>query len=264
MILDTIVRHKKKEISLLKADRPIRHLIDQVSRLGKKKPIFKKALARGSGISVIAEIKRRSPSKGVLRKHFDVGAIARGYARGGAKALSVLTDRKFFGGSEEDLRRARAASRLPILRKDFILDEYQLYESRLMGADAVLLIAGILSSGKLRKLTALAKKLGLDCLVEVHSAGELKKALRIKPEIVGINNRDLRTFRVDMDVTEKLVRHVPRNVLVVSESGIQNHSDLIYLRSLGVRAALVGESLVRQKDVTTALRRLLGKIRGTR
>ncbi len=264
MILDTIVRHKKREIKLLKAARPMRHLMEQVSRLGRKKPIFKKALTGGGGLSVIAEIKRRSPSKGVLRKNFDAGAIARGYAQGGAKALSVLTDKKFFGGSGEDLRKAKAASGLPILRKDFILDEYQVYESRLMGADAVLLIASILSPLKLRKLATLAKKLGLDCLIEVHSAGELKKALRIKPGIVGINNRDLRTFRVDMGVTEKLIRRVPSNVLVVSESGIQNHEDLIYLRSLGVRAALVGESLMRQEDVTKALRQLLGKIRGTR
>ncbi|MGH7198460.1 MAG: indole-3-glycerol phosphate synthase TrpC, partial [Candidatus Omnitrophota bacterium] len=226
MILDSIVRHKKKEIKLLKAAKPLRRLIEQVSRLGRKKPVFRKALESGRPVAVIAEIKRKSPSKGVLRRNFRPDAIARGYARGGAKALSVLTDRKFFGGSEEALRKVRSATRLPILRKDFIIDEYQVYESRLIGADAVLFIAGILPAAKLERLAALAKRLGLDRLFEVHTAGELRKVLRVKPDIVGINNRDLRTFRVDMKVTEKLVRQIPRNVLVVSESGIQNHRDL--------------------------------------
>ena len=262
MILAKIVRHKKREIKSLKAAKPLGRLIEQVLRLGPKKHVFKKALEKGPGISVIAEIKRRSPSKGVLRKSFDAGAIARGYAKGGAKALSVLTDRKFFGGSGEALRKARAATRLPILRKDFIIDDYQVYESRLMGADAVLLIAGILSAAKLKRLAALARRLGLDCLFEVHSAAELAKVLRVKPDIVGINNRDLRTFRVDMSVTERLAPRIPRKVLVVSESGIQKHRDLIYLRSLGVKAVLVGESLMREKDVSKALRRLLGKSRG--
>jgi indole-3-glycerol phosphate synthase len=264
MILDTIIRQKKKEVARLKAAVPLEALRRRAARLGRKKPVFMRALAAAGGMAVIAEIKRRSPSKGVLRKDFRPAEIARGYARGGATALSVLTDRKFFGGSPEALKEAKAACRLPILRKDFIIDEYQVLESRLIGADALLLLAGVLSAKKLRGLAALARRLGLDSLVEVHSAAELKKALGMKARLIGINNRDLRTFRVDMRTTKKLMRRIPRTALVVSESGIQTHRDLVYLRDLGVRAVLVGESLMRRKNVAKALRKLLGKSRGAR
>jgi indole-3-glycerol phosphate synthase len=208
------------------------------------------------GMSVIAEFKRRSPSAGVLREGTELAEIARAYERGGADALSVLTEGPNFGGSLEDLRSAREACELPLLRKDFIVDPYQLYEARLAGADAALLIVAALTPSDLRALRELARELGLDVLVEVHDAGELRVALDAGAELIGINNRDLRDFSVDVERTFALLDAIPEGVTVVSESGIGDSRQLARLQAAGVAAVLVGESLMRAPAPERALRAL--------
>jgi indole-3-glycerol phosphate synthase len=210
----------------------------------------------GPGIGVIAEFKRRSPSAGELRAHADVAEIVNAYQRGGADALSVLTEGPHFGGSLEDLRAARAACALPVLRKDFIVDPYQLYEARLAGADAVLLIVAALDFGELKGLHGLARSLGLEALVEVHDAGELQIALELGADPIGINNRDLRDFTVDVSRTFGLLHSIPPGVRVVSESGIAELTQLARLEQAGVAAVLVGESLMRAPRPEEALRAL--------
>ena len=264
MILKKIVENKLKEVRSLKKKKPMRNLLDAVSRLPKKRSFFLEALKKDKPIAVIAEIKQRSPSKGMLRKNFSPVSLAKSFEKSGASALSVLTDEKFFGGSPELLNSVRKETRLPILRKDFIIDAYQVFESRLIGADAILLIAAILSAGKLRRLSVLAKRLGLEVLFEVHTPSDVKKVMPLRPKLVGINNRDLKNFRVNLETTERLSRAFSKNVFLVSESGIQSHSDLLFLKGLGVRAVLVGEALMRQKNVRAGLRKLLGDFHGSR
>jgi indole-3-glycerol phosphate synthase len=205
------------------------------------------------GIGVIAEFKRRSPSAGSLREDPDLAEIVAAYCRGGAVALSILTEGPNFDGSLEDLRAARAACELPLLRKDFILDGYQLHEARAAGADAVLLIVAALERGELASLYGEARALGLDALVEVHDREELEAALAVGADIVGINNRDLRDFSVDLERTERLMDDVPAGVAVVSESGIADRRQLARLHERGVQAVLVGESLMRSADPAEAL-----------
>jgi len=257
-ILDEIVISKRRELEALRRTRPIEVLRAEVAKLPFKERVFAKALKKTGSVTVISEVKHRSPSKGVLRENFDPAAIALAYQSAGAAALSVLTDGPFFGGSEEALRVARRASSLPILRKDFTLEEYHVLEARLMGADAILLIAAILSVAEIRRLSELAGSLGLDALVEIHDEAEAEKAEEAGAPLVGINNRDLKTFSVDLKTTERLARRFAGKAVLVSESGIQKHEDLLYLRTLGVDAALVGESLMREDDVAVALRKLLG------
>ncbi len=262
MILGRILQNKKREVAESKRKIPLSLLKQQALRLPKNKNAFAKALKKGTGISVIAEIKRKSPSKGILRKNFNPVRLALDFEKAGARAISVLTDQKFFGGSAQIFKKVRASVKLPLLRKDFILEEYQIYESRLLQADAVLLIAGLLPRHSLKKLYKTAQSLGLDVLFEAHTTKDIQKILPLKPGMVGINNRDLRTFRVDIKNTERLLRRFGKKVFWVSESGIQNHEDLIYLRRLGVKAVLVGESLMKEKNVRQALRRLIGNPRG--
>lgn len=219
---------------------------------------FHQAVAR-PGMGVIAEFKRRSPSAGVLRESPAVTEIVSAYERGGASALSVLTEGPNFEGSLEDLRTARAACKLPILRKDFIVDRYQLYEAVAAGADAVLLIVAALGEHELGELHALARELGLDVLVEVHGRDELLRALSVGARLVGINNRDLRDFSVDVQRTSLLMPEVPDGVTVVSESGIARHEQLGELERNGVAAVLVGETLMRSTDPEHALRKLLAR-----
>ena len=263
-ILSEILAHKRREVRASMKRLPLDFVKTAALALPRKKNVFRKALRASKKIGVIAEIKHRSPSKGLLRKDFDPARIAKQYDKAGAAALSVLTDKKYFGGSPEFLVRVKRVTSLPVLRKDFILEDYQVYESRLLGADAILLIAGALSTGKMRSLYKTAKQLGLDVLFEVHSTVELKKVLPLKPTILGVNNRDLRTFKVDLKVTRELSRMIPRSILLVSESGIGSAADLRGLSAFGVRAVLVGEGLVREKNPGTALKRLLGASRGTR
>jgi indole-3-glycerol phosphate synthase len=217
-----------------------------------------RAALQEPGIAVIAEFKRRSPSAGTLREAPDLRELVGAYERGGASALSVLTEGKHFDGTLDDLNAARTACELPILRKDFIVDEYQLYEAKVARADAVLLIVAALQPTQLSTLNERAQTLGLDVLVEVHDRDELHTALKLGAELIGINNRDLRDFSVDVERTEKLMGEIPAGVTVVSESGIAAAEQLIKLEDAGVDAVLVGETLMRSTDPEAALRALRG------
>ena len=218
---------------------------------------FRKSIGRW-GLDVIAEIKRRSPSKGDLAPGLDPAALAKAYDAGGAKALSVLTDREFFGGSPDDLAAARAAVDLPVLRKDFTVDERDICDARIMGADAVLLIVAVLSDDELKRFHALAAELALAAIVEVHDEAEVKRALLVHANMIGVNQRDLRTFEVDRGRAVRLARIIPSGVLTVAESGIGGPDDLARLADAGYDAALVGEHLVTAPDPGEALRRLRG------
>jgi len=223
---------------------------------------FRSALERATAqgrSAVIAEVKKASPSKGVLRPHFDPEAIAHSYVAGGAACLSVLTDEDFFQGADVHLQRARAACRLPVLRKDFVIDPYQIYESRALGADCVLLIVAALGDAALGELHELTLELGMDALVEVHDGEELERAARLEPRLLGINNRDLRTFETDIDTTLKLRAQVPEGTLLVTESGIHTREEVGYMRRHGVNAFLVGEAFMRASDPGEALRSLFAE-----
>ena len=216
---------------------------------------FRKSMGRW-GLDVIAEIKRRSPSKGDLAPDLDPAALAEAYAAGGAVALSVLTDKEFFGGSPEDLVAARNAVNLPVMRKDFTVDERDICDARIMGADAVLLIVAALSEDELKRFRALAHDLGLAALVECHDQDEIKHSLPAHPDMIGVNQRDLRTFEVDKNRAVRLSRSIPSGMLKVAESGIETAEDLARLRDAGYDGALVGERLVTDPDPAEALRRL--------
>jgi indole-3-glycerol phosphate synthase len=212
---------------------------------------------RAPGMSLIAEVKRASPSKGPIRPGLDAGLLAREYEVAGARAISVLTEQDHFGGSMDDLRAAVDATELPVLRKDFILDQYQIHEARMWGASAVLLIAALLSDEKLRRLAGLAADLGLDVLLEVHDRMEMARALVLDGVVIGVNNRDLRTFAVSLDTTVELAALVPPERLLVGESGIRTRADIERLAACGVDGVLVGESLLRSRDVETAVGELM-------
>ena len=255
-VLDRIVESTRETVERRRRDVPVSELESALAGRPEPRP-FQEALTR-PGISVIAEHKRRSPSAGVLREGASVSAIAKAYERGGAAALSVLTEGDFFGGSLDDLREAREACHLPVLRKDFIVDRYQLYEAAAAGADAVLLIVAALRRRDLAELHEEARALDLDVLVEVHDDEELEKALEVDAAIIGINNRDLTDFTVDVDRTYELLSHVPTGKTVVSESGFHHRAEVEALERVGVDAVLVGEMLMRADDVEAAVRDLAG------
>jgi indole-3-glycerol phosphate synthase len=256
-VLDRILAETRVEVERRKRERPLPELPGEPAGGALAARSFHEALAR-PGIGVIAEFKRRSPSAGTLHARPQLGEIVRAYERGGAAAVSVLTEGPNFAGELEDLRSARRECSLPLLRKDFIVDRYQLQEAKLAGADAVLLIVAALEPPALASLHAGARALALDVLVEVHDHAELERALGIGAEIVGVNNRDLRDFSVDVSRTEMLMGEMPAEVMAVSESGIANAEQVRRLRECGVRAVLVGESLMRAPDPAAALRALVG------
>jgi indole-3-glycerol phosphate synthase len=259
-VLERILASTREELTRRKEELPAAELEYQAFAASGQVQVgpspFKAAL-QGPGMSVIAEFKRRSPSAGTLREAPDLHEVVRAYERGGASALSVLTEGRHFDGTLEDLRAARGACGLPILRKDFIVDEYQLYEAKVAGADAVLLIVAALESAQLHELHQRARVLGLDVLVEVHDRDELQSALALDAELIGVNNRDLRDFTVDLGRTEALARRIPEGTQIVAESGLASKADLDRLAEAGVHRFLVGETLMRQADVAMATRKLL-------
>lgn len=257
-MLDEILYQKRKELEKIDFEFEIERIRKAVSKLGSIKS-FSKSLTEEKNISLIAEIKRRSPSRGLLASNLDVEKTTRLYEKAGACAISVLTEKKFFGGSVEDLKAAKDCTRLPVLRKDFITEEFQVWETKLVGADAILLIAGILDAEKLCALHSLAKKIGLEVLVEVHTEDELQKALKVNPEMVGINNRNLKSFEVSLKVTERLISLVPQDVICVAESGIKKREDVLRMQELGVDAVLIGEEIVKSPDPYLKILKLSGK-----
>jgi indole-3-glycerol phosphate synthase len=252
--LERIVDSTRREVEHRRSEIPLATLERQLVARTEDRP-FTEALVH-PGISLIAEHKRRSPSAGAIREGMTVEEVVGAYERGGAAALSVLTEREHFGGSLEDLRAARAASRLPILRKDFVIDHYQLFESAAAGADAILLIVAALEPRQLARLHAEALALDLDVLVEVHDAQELETALELDADVIGINNRDLTDFSVDVQRTFELLSDVPAGKTVVSESGIATLEQLDELERVGVDAVLIGEALMRSDDIEAACRAL--------
>lgn len=254
--LDDIVQATRESLARRKKERPIAQLEHALQQRGEGRP-FQEALSH-PGTSLIAEHKRRSPSAGAIREGATVAEIVCAYERAGAAALSILTEGPHFGGSLDDLRAARAATRLPILRKDFVVDSYQLFESAAVGADAILLIVAALEPRELHRLHTEARALDLDVLVEVHDAEELETALELDADLIGINNRDLTDFSVDVQRTFELLADVPAGKTVVSESGIATRDQLDELERVGVDAVLVGEALMRADDVEAACRALTG------
>ena len=259
-ILKKIVARKREEIAARAAQRPLEALREQAAAADAPRG-FVAALRRridAGGAGVIAEIKKASPSKGVLREDFDPAAIAASYARHGAACLSVLTDHDFFQGSEAYLQQARAACALPVIRKDFIVDPYQVVEARAIGADCILLIVACLEDERMAELNGLAQSLGMDVLVEVHDADELQRALALPGALLGINNRNLRTFEVSLDATLELLPAIPEGRMVVTESGIHTPEDVARMRAHGVHAFLVGEAFMRAPDPGERLAELFG------
>jgi indole-3-glycerol phosphate synthase len=257
-ILSEILDRKREVVARLRADPASRDFRDRglAIRANATPHLLLRALESNSGgVKIIAEFKRRSPSAGTIRSDLSATDVATRYERGGACAISVLTDEQYFGGSILDLGAIRASTALPLLRKDFIIDEIQIYEAAVFGADAVLLIAAALDDPALKKLRATAEdELGLDAVVEVHTSEELRRAVKAGARIIGLNNRDLRTFQTSLETSERLIAEAPRDRIMISESGLQNPKSLRHLLALGFRGFLIGEALMRAPDPEAALR----------
>jgi indole-3-glycerol phosphate synthase len=258
-LLATIVAATRRTVEVRQEREPLAALARRAGARDVRPGRFRAALARADRLNVIAECKRRSPSKGVLLASYDPALLARAYARGGAAAISCLTEPSFFDGSLAHLEAVRAAVELPLLRKDFIISEYQLFEARACGADAVLLIVAALPPAELVRLSRRAAELGLDALVEVHADHELAAAVDAGAGIIGVNNRNLRTLSVDVEASERLIAQIPPGVVAVSESGLRSASDLQRLHRLGYGAFLIGERLMTDADPGAALERLVGR-----
>ncbi len=258
-ILGDICTMRRRRVAAAKIAAPF----SEIDRAARQQPAprgFRAALARetaAGGYGLIAEIKKASPSAGLIRDDFDPVTLARAYARAGAACLSVLTELDNFLGDEQHLRAARAAVELPVLRKDFMVDAYQIAESRMMGADCVLLIMAALSDAHAAELESIAFDYGLDVLIEVHDESELERALKLRSPLLGVNNRNLKTLKTDLAVTERLARYVPAGRMLVSESGLSTPGDLARMARAGARCFLIGESLMRQNDVEAATRAIL-------
>jgi indole-3-glycerol phosphate synthase len=256
MILSRIIEEKRRVVEEAKRAKPLDILMKEARNICIKSA-FKKNISRPHHINLIAELKKASPSKGILRGDFNPAKIAVTFQANGASAISVLTDERFFEGRLEYIKRVKENVSLPVLRKDFIIDEYQIYETAASGADAMLLICELLSADELARFQALAASLGLDCLVEAHNEEDLKKALVSGSAIIGINNRDLHTFKVDIGVTSKLIRLIPPHKIIVSESGIKSYEDMMFLKSLGVNAVLIGEAFMEADDIASKMREIM-------
>lgn len=257
-VLDDIKAYKLSEVARGKAHRCDAEMEGAARRASPPRD-FLAALRRAEGPALIAEIKKASPSKGLIREDFDPATLARAYEKGGATCLSVLTDGPSFQGSPDDLVAAREAVSLPVLRKDFVYDTWQVAEARALGADCILIIMASVSFGQAKELEGCAIGWGMDVLLEVHDEAELELALRLRSPLIGINNRDLHTFETKLDTTQRLAPMVPADRVVVAESGIATPDDIAVLSEAGARAFLVGESLMRHEDVAEATRTLLGR-----
>jgi len=257
-VLDQICEKKRRHVAQRKAIRSLNKVINQCEFVSK--PLgFINALKQASrdGYGLIAEIKKSSPSKGLIRKDFNPKKLAKAFKAGGATCISVLTDTPYFEGCDENLTEAKEAVNLPILRKDFMLDPYQIHESRALGADCILLIMAALSNDQASELEDVSISYGMDVLIEVHNQSELEQAFKLKSPLIGINNRDLKTLKTNLETTKQLASLVPGNKLLVSESGLYSREDLAEMAQVGARCFLIGESLMRQDNVTTAVQEIL-------
>ena len=273
-MLSKIIKSKKEEVEYLKTKTPVSELKSKIRDMEETRG-FLNAISpsprpsptggeggqgkRQSVTRIIAEIKKASPSKGVIREDFNPFKIAEIYQENGASAISVLTDKLYFQGDINYIPDIKKIVTLPLLRKDFIIHEYQIFEARAYGADAFLLIAGILEKNQMKDYIHIGSELGMPALVEVHKKNELNDVLSIKADLIGINNRDLDTFKVDIRTTEKLIEYIPEDITVVSESGIEKRDDILHLEEIGVDAFLIGESLMKEKDIGGKLKELLSK-----
>lgn len=258
-ILDTIVAHKRKEVSDRKRATPVREL---EQRMFFQRPVvsLKNELLNPSASGIIAEFKRKSPSKGIINSTVKAEYVTTQYVQAGASALSVLTDQNFFGGSEADFVAARIPNVCPMLRKDFIIDEYQIIEAKSIGADVILLIAASLQPAVIKNFTSLAQSLGMEVLLEVHNEHELLETVGTDVDVVGVNNRNLRTFEVSLDVSKRLVALIPKEIVKVSESGIDSVESVLELRKLGFRGFLMGQKFMEQPDPGLACRNFIHQI----
>ncbi|RKY43139.1 MAG: indole-3-glycerol phosphate synthase TrpC [Candidatus Makaraimicrobium thalassicum] len=256
MILPKIIEEKKREVDRAQKSFFLNDLKKEAESMYIRS-MFKKNISRKGHINLIAEIKKSSPLRGMLRADFEPVKIALTYQVAGASAISILTDERFFDGKMEYLKIVKERVTIPILRKDFIIDEYQIYESAVRGADAILLISHILTQEELNRYLGIAKGLGMDVLVEVHNEEEVEKALKSHASMIGINNRDLMDFGVDIAVTQRLIRLIPENKVIVSESGIESYEQVMFLKSLGVNAVLIGEAFMRAGNIGEKVRELM-------
>ncbi len=261
-MLSKIIKSKKEEVEYLKTKIPVSELKSKIRDMEETRG-FLKALKKDEGqkertTKIIAEIKKASPSKGVIREDFNPFKIAEIYQENGASAISVITDKLYFQGDINYIPDIKKIVTLPLLRKDFIIHEYQIFEARAYGADAFLLIAGILEKNQMKDYIHIGSEVGMPALVEVHKKNELNDVLSVKANLIGINNRDLDTFKVDIKTTEKLMEYIPEGITVVSESGIEKRDDILHLEEIGVDAFLIGESLMKEKDIGRKLKELIG------
>lgn len=258
-VLDKILAHKAAEVAQAQRARPL-EAVKEAAQAASAPRDFVGALRRDT-VALIAEVKKASPSKGLLTVDFDALAIGRLYAENGAAAISVLTDERFFQGHLAYMQQVREAVSVPVLRKDFTIDPYQVYEGRAAGADAMLLIVAALTDAQLMALHSLILSLGMSALVEVHHEEELERALKLSPALIGVNNRDLKSFHVDIETTARLAKHVPEGVILVAESGLANGADVHAAGQMGAQAVLVGEALIKAEDRAAAVREFAGQRR---
>jgi indole-3-glycerol phosphate synthase len=259
-ILDRIVEKRIERLEQTKQLTRLNELVEKCAKTQRSNRSFSEAISRKDRTNIIAEVKRQSPSKGIIREPFNHLEIAEQYTQAGAAAMSVLTEEDFFGGHLNYLKEIHEHSKVPLLRKDFIVDEYQIFEARLAGASAILLITAMLDDELLVSLIGCAHDLGFDALVEVHTEGEMRRAVQANAKVIGVNNRDLTTFKVDLETSIRLARVAPSEAILVSESGITTREDIVRLQAVGYQAFLIGEHLMRQKAIAGALLNLVNNI----